>query len=100
MLSTVARVGSILSFLSAILGLNWFIVPIYGAFEFYLTIFKVTSIIGIIMAAVVIAGGGAPAQLLGTDLNYRPVPCANNQIGDGCLSPPGFGCKEFFPSHS
>jgi hypothetical protein len=84
--------------LFAVLGLNWFIVPIYGAVEFYLTIFKVTSIIGIIMSAVVISGGGGPAQLLGTNLNFQPVPCAQNQIGDQCLLPPGFGCKWSFPS--
>jgi amino acid permease len=96
LISTGARVGSIIGFLIAILGLNWFIVPIYGEVEFWLTIFKVTSIIGIIMSAAVISGGGGPAQLLGTNLNYQPVPCAQNQIGQ-CLSPPGFGCKSFFP---
>jgi amino acid permease len=87
-----ARVISLLGFLIATLAVNLFIVPIYGAVEFYLTVFKFTSIVGIIMVAVAIAAGGAPTQLLGTDANYGVVPCAQNAIKD-CLSQPGFGCN-------
>lgn len=87
-----ARLISLLGFLFATLMVNLFIVPIYGAVEFYLTMFKVTGIVGIIMAAVVIAAGGAPTLLSGTDSNYRVVPCAQNKIGD-CLLQPGFRCN-------
>lgn len=87
-----ARIVSMFGFLFGILGINLLILPKYGAVEFYLTVFKVISIIGIIIAAVAVAAGGGPTALLGTDENYNPVPCALNQIGH-CLSPPGFGCN-------
>ena len=87
-----ARFFSLFGFLIATLLVNLLMVPIYGAVEFYLTVFKVTGIVGIIMAGVVIAAGGGPSQLLGTDANYHPVPCTQNVIGK-CLSIPGFGCN-------
>jgi len=100
-LSTGARVALILVFLFVVLGINLMIIPYYGATEFYLTVFKVVSISGIIIAAIVVAAGGAPTQLLGTSHKYRPIPCDQNQIADShnCLEAPGFGstCPYFFP---
>lgn len=79
---------------------SFFLVPIlvnilnvrkYGEVEYWLTAFKLLSILGIILVAFVIAAGGAPSLRLGTDTAFRAVDCAANQIGP-CLPPPGFDC--------
>lgn len=69
----------------------------YGEVEFWVTAFKLLSIMGLILVAFVIATGGAPSAKLGTSEDYRAVDCAENVIG-ACLSSPGFGCDFFFPS--
>ena len=66
----------------------------YGEVEFWMTTIKLTTILGLIILGVVIAAGGISSLLLGTDANYRPVPCDKNDIAIGsCLSKPGFGCS-------
>ena len=78
----------------------FFVVPIlvnvlnvrkYGELEYWLTAFKVISIVGIILVAFVVVAGGAPSLRLGTDATFRAVDCAANEIGQ-CLPPPGFDC--------
>jgi amino acid transporter len=65
----------------------FFLVPIlvnvlnvrkYGEVEYWLTAFKLFSILGIILVAFVNAA-------------FRAVDCAANEIGQ-CLPPPGFDC--------
>ena len=63
----------------------------YGEIEYVLTAIKVTTIVGLIIAGLLIAMEVTGTALLGTDDNLRPVACINNTIGN-CLTEPGFGC--------
>lgn len=80
-------------FLFIPLVVNILIVRIYGEAEFWLTLIKITAIVGLIFAGIIIAAGGVSSPLLGTNSKYRPVHCIENDSSIGpCLSPPGFGC--------
>ena len=71
--------------------LNFLNVRIYGEVEFVLTAMKVQVILVIIVVGFVIASGGGPAQLLGTDINYHVVACNSTLRAAGnCTSGPGF----------
>jgi len=80
----------------------FFIIPVvinvlnvrkYGEVEFWLTAIKVQIIVVIIIVAFVIAAGGAPAQLLGTDGLANVVECTPIlQAAGNCTDPPGFVC--------
>ena len=73
--------------------INLLMVRIYGELEFWLTLIKIIAIVGLIIAGIVIAAGGVPSPLLGTNSDFRPVPCSENNATIGpCLSPPGFEC--------
>jgi amino acid permease len=63
----------------------------YGEVEYWFTAIKVVTIVGLIICGLLIAMNVTGTALLGTDNNLRPVPCANNTIGQ-CLTAPGFGC--------
>jgi len=63
----------------------------YGEIEYWFTAIKVVTIVGLIICGLLIAMDVTGTALLGTDQDYRPVPCANNTIGQ-CLTNPGFGC--------
>lgn len=62
----------------------------YGEVEYWFTAIKVVTIVGLIICGLLIAMNVTGTALLGTDNNLRPVPCANNTIGQ-CLTAPGFG---------
>lgn len=64
----------------------------YGEVEFWLTAIKVEVIVTIIIVGFVIAAGGGPTKLLGTDPNtYQVVPCSAALLVQGnCTSQPGF----------
>jgi amino acid permease len=64
----------------------------YGEVEFWLTLVKITAIIGLIIAGIIIAAGGITTPLLGLNAEYRPVPCAENVIGSCIPSAQGFAC--------
>jgi len=67
----------------------------YGEIEYWLTLSKVTAIMGLVVLGTIIAMGGHPGSvLLGTSLDYQPVDCSLNEIGD-CL--PGFGFVSITP---
>lgn len=75
----------------------FFVVPIlvnilnvrkYGEVEFWLTAIKVGVIVIIIIVGFVIAVGGSPSPMLGTDpITFKPIPC-NATLGN-CTSGPG-----------
>lgn len=85
------RVGAFVCFFVVPLFFNCINVRKYGELEFWLTIIKVTTVLGLIILGIVIAAGGVASPLLGTDATFHPVPCPENAIGQ-CLSSPGFGC--------
>jgi amino acid permease len=78
----------------------YFIIPIlvnilnvrkYGEVEFWLTAIKVEVILTIIIVGFVIAAGGGPSQLLGTDDAFQVVACNATLLTRGnCTSGPGF----------
>jgi len=72
--------------------INFLNVRVYGEAEFVLTAVKVQVILVIIVVGLVVAAGGGPAQLLGTDPNtYQIVPCnATLQANGNCTTGPGF----------
>ena len=72
--------------------LNFLNVRFYGEVEFVLTAVKVQVILMLIVVGLVIAAGGGPAQLLGTDPNtYEIVNCTSTLLANGnCTTGPGF----------
>ena len=63
----------------------------YGEVEFWLTAIKLEVILTIIIVGFVIAAGGGPSQLLGTDDTFQVVHCNATLLARGnCTSPPGF----------
>ena len=72
--------------------LNFLNVRFYGEVEFGLTATKVQVILVIIIVGIVIAAGGGPAQLLGTDSStYDIVQCNSTLEQNGnCTTGPGF----------
>jgi amino acid permease len=73
------------------IGFNILNVRRYGEVEYWFTAIKVVTIVGLSLAGLLIAMDATGTVLLGTDANLRPVPCAENVIGE-CLGGPGFGC--------
>lgn len=63
----------------------------YGQLEFWLTTIKVAFIVIIVITGFVIAVGGSPSPMLGTDPNtYAVIPCnATLQAQGNCTLPPG-----------
>ena len=68
---------------------NFFNVRRYGEIEFWLTTIKITTIVGLIFLGLLLAMGVSTNPLLGTSVQYTPVECANNVVGQ-CVPPPGF----------
>ena len=74
---------------------NNFNVRRYGEIEFWLTVTKVATIIGIIFLGVLLPMGASSAtRLLGTDLNtLELVPCPSDLTANiTCVGTPGFDC--------
>lgn len=65
-----------------------------GEVEYWITMTKVTMLVILTMAGILLAFGAAPGPyLLGTDANYHPVPCdLNDPLKGPCLLTPGFNC--------
>jgi len=70
---------------------NNFNVRRYGEIEYWLTVIKVTTVVGIIIAGILLPMNASPNQrLLGTDANGNPVLCSESV--SPCVDPPGFNC--------
>jgi amino acid transporter len=76
-------------FLIIPIAFNFFNVRRYGEIEFWFTAIKVTTIIGLILLGFLLVMGASVNPLLGTDSQFRPVPCADDMMG-GCVPAPGF----------
>jgi len=72
---------------------NNFNVRRYGEIEYWLTVIKVLTIVGIIVLGVLLPMN-APAnqKLLGTAPNLSLIPCLKNPAPGQCVGTPGFGC--------
>lgn len=71
---------------------NNFNVRRYGEIEYWLTVIKVVTIVGIICAGLVLPMNASPnARLLGTDANGNPVVCSESVYP--CVDSPGFNCS-------
>lgn len=71
---------------------NLFNVRRYGEIEFWLTTIKVTLIVGLIVLGILLPMGATSRNpLLGTNKQYAPVDCSENEIGQ-CLLGHGFNC--------
>ena len=70
----------------------------YGEIEFWLTVIKLATIIGLIFLGLLLAMGAMwGSRRLGT-LENTPVPCPNDCLSTAvqqgiCLGIPGFGCE-------
>jgi yeast amino acid transporter len=72
---------------------NNFNVRRYGEIEYWLTVIKVLTIVGIIVLGVLLPMNATPNQrLLGTNSNLSLIPCPDNSAPGQCLGAPGFGC--------
>lgn len=64
----------------------------YGEVEYWLTVIKVFTLVGIIFLGILLPmGASTSTQLLGTDAQFSPVKCGSITMGQ-CVSPPGFAC--------
>lgn len=71
---------------------NNFNVRRYGEIEYWSTVIKVTTIVGIICAGFLLSMNASPnARLLGTDANGKPVVCSESVYP--CVDSPGFNCS-------
>jgi amino acid transporter len=70
------------------IGFNFLYVRRLGEIEYWFTIIKITLILILIVTGIIIAMGLPTQPLLGTSAQYKPVSCADNEIGN-CM--PGFG---------
>jgi amino acid permease len=72
---------------------NNFRVRRYGEVEYWLTVVKVCTVVGIILAGIILPMNASPNQrLLGTDLAGNPVPCSQTASNYTCVAAPGFNC--------
>jgi amino acid permease len=73
---------------------NLFNVRRYGEIEFWLTVVKVVTIVGIIFLGILLPMGASPSQqLLGTFNQTTPIVCPPNPSPGECVSQPGFNCN-------
>ena len=73
---------------------NYLNVRRYGEIEYWLTVIKVATFVGIIILGILLPMHASPdAVLLGTSADYQPVVCTENALnGTACLEPQGFDC--------
>ena len=65
----------------------------YGEIEYWLTVAKLETIIGIIILGIILPmGASAGTRLLATGPNNNPISCPSNPAPDQCLGVPGFPC--------
>jgi amino acid permease len=80
------------------IGFNLLNVRRYGEIEYWFTTIKVLTIVGLVLAGLLIAMGAAPGpNLLGTDANFKPVDCINNNNPLNAPCVPGFGFISISP---
>ena len=71
---------------------NLFNVRRYGEIEFWLTVLKVVTCVGLIVLGVLCAMGATDdSRRSGTDSNYNLIPC-QDPVRDNCVPLPGFAC--------
>jgi amino acid permease len=76
---------------------NNFNVRRYGEIEYWLTVIKVITIMGIIVAGVLLPMNASPNQrLLGTNNAGNPVACNDPSNNYTCIAVPGFECTVLF----
>lgn len=73
---------------------NNFNVRRYGEIEFWLTVVKVATIVGLIFLGILLPMGASPTRLLGTDpVTLNLVECPSDPSSNiVCVGTPGFGC--------
>jgi amino acid permease len=76
---------------------NMFNVRRYGEIEFWLTVIKLITIVGLIVLGILLPMNASPTtRLLGTDLDtLELVECPSSDVVSGnvtCVGTPGFGC--------
>lgn len=72
---------------------NNFNVRRYGEIEYWFTVVKVITVMGIIVAGVILPMNASPNQrLLGTDIQGQPVLCSQTSSNYTCVGVPGFDC--------
>jgi len=71
---------------------NFLNVRRYGEIEYWLTVIKVITIVGIIVLGVLLPMNASPnVRLLGTGPDNALIECPPNN-STGCVGTPGFGC--------
>jgi amino acid permease len=71
----------------------------YGEIEFWLTVIKLITIVGLIFLGVLLPMGVSEnTRKLGTGPYYSVIPCPSNAAEGQCLGTPGFGCIHDFES--
>jgi amino acid permease len=63
----------------------------YGEIEYWLTVIKLATIVGLMILGILLPLGlSASTRLLGTSSDNRPIPCSESL---DCLPNPGLACK-------
>jgi amino acid permease len=83
-------------FFVAIVLFNLLNVRRYGEIEYWLTVTKLTTIVGLIILGLVLSmGASAKTRQLGTSLDNIAIPCP---VDGQCLGTPGFECTSISES--
>jgi amino acid permease len=86
-------------FFGAIVLFNLLNVRRYGEIEYWLTVTKLTTIVGLIILGLVLSmGASAKTRQLGTSLDNTAIPCPGNAADGQCLGTPGFECTSISES--
>jgi hypothetical protein len=73
---------------------NLFNVRRIGEIEYWLTVVKLTTLVGLIVLGIVLPMGGLMGmRRLLTGPNLEQLPCLANPVPGECLQTPGFPCK-------
>lgn len=72
---------------------NFLNVRRYGEIEFWLTVTKLVTIVGIIiLGLVLVTGASAKTRQLGTSSDNTAITCPSNSTEGQCVPAPGFAC--------
>jgi amino acid permease len=89
------RSAWITAFLVTIIVLNVFNVRRYGEIEYWLTVIKIASVIGLaLLGLLLVMGISVGTRQLGTGPHNTIIACPTTlTAGVQCIDPPGFNCK-------
>jgi amino acid permease len=72
---------------------NFLNVRRYGEIEYWLTVIKLATIVGLIVLGIILPmGASAGTRQLATGPNNTVIPCPPNPTQGQCLDIPGFSC--------